>query len=93
MDIASSPRKNPFLFEFFWLNHPEFHENHHQWWEEVAIFHGSLMYQFQQRLKFFKMSLEIWNKTIFGNIFHAQQVLEQRMKSIQEEIIYKGLTM
>jgi hypothetical protein len=72
MDIASSPRKNIFQFEIFWLTHPDFQEHHHQWWEEVAISHGSLMYHFQQKLKFFKMHLKLWNKTTFGNIFHAQ---------------------
>jgi hypothetical protein len=38
MDMASSPEKWPFHFEKFWLTHPEFQENHHQWWEDADHF-------------------------------------------------------
>jgi hypothetical protein len=36
-----------------------------------------LMYKFQQRLKNFKKQLRDWNKYVFGNIFQAQQIIEQ----------------
>jgi hypothetical protein len=40
MDMANSLKKRPFRFEKLWLTHPEFQENHHQWWEDADISHG-----------------------------------------------------
>jgi len=48
------------------------------------------MFQFQQKLKFLKFQLKNWNKEIFGNIFTAQQHLNQKMKDLQQLIIKDG---
>jgi len=55
--LASSPHRKSFKFENFWLSNPNFQENSPTWWENVAISHGTLMYQFQQNLKNFKQHL------------------------------------
>jgi len=32
MDISATPGKKPFCFEQFWLDHPDFQANIHDWW-------------------------------------------------------------
>jgi hypothetical protein len=92
LDISGSPRRNPFIFEHFWLTHPSSKPWPLTWWREAAIPHGSKMYHFQQRLKNFKQCLKIWNKQNFGNIFEAQRNLNDQMKLLQTQIRNHGLT-
>lgn len=48
------------------------------------------MFQFQQKLKFLKVQIKKWNKEIFGNMFKAQQHLNQEMRDLQQQIITEG---
>lgn len=48
------------------------------------------MFQFQQKLKFLKAQIKIWNKETFGNIFQAQQSLNKEMAELQQHIILEG---
>jgi hypothetical protein len=62
------------------------------WWKEATIPFGSKMYCFQQRLKNFKQCLKLWNKQTFGNIFEAQQQLNEQMRLLQIQIRNQGIT-
>ena len=53
---------------------------------------GTTMYRFQQRLKKIKTRQKIWNKEEFRNIHQAKKDLEQKMASIQHEMILHGRT-
>ncbi len=66
----------PFKFEAFWLTHPKFITVVNSAWDSFIPNGGSLMYQFQQRLKHTKKKIKIWNHTTFGNIFQEKKVLE-----------------
>jgi hypothetical protein len=74
------------------LTHPDFQANIKAWWEEAAIYTGTPMYRFQQRLKNLKKQLKSWNKSTFGNIFQAQEHLQQQMQTLQHQIRTQGLT-
>jgi hypothetical protein len=86
INISGTPGRKPFHFEKFWLTNPKFQANIKLWWEEVAIPTGTPMYKFKQRLKKLKQHLKSWNKSTFDNIFHAQEILNQKMQSLQQQI-------
>lgn len=88
---GNSNRKR-FKFEDFWLTHPKFNTVVKTTWESFIPNGGSLMYQFQQRLKHIKKQIKIWNYTIFGNIFQEKKALEQSMAELQQKIILEGRT-
>jgi hypothetical protein len=90
--MIAIPKLKPFRFEKFWLTHPDFQELSQQWWENAEIHHGTRMYRFQQRLKNFKHQLRQWNKDAFGNIFHDQKEIEQKLEDIQKRNIQTGHT-
>jgi len=48
--------------------------------------------QFQQKLRFLKGHLKRWNREIFGNIFTAQQELNQELTELHQKIISEGHT-
>jgi hypothetical protein len=92
INISGTPGRKPFRFEKFWLTHPDFQANIKLWWKEAAIHTGTPMYRFQQRLKNLKQHLKSWNKSTFGNIFQAQDNLNQQIQSLQQQIRQQGLT-
>jgi len=83
LDPGITPRPKPFLFEKFWLTHPNFHQLAHTWWAQVEIDHGTHMYKFQQRLKNFKQHLKRWNKSTFGNIILRKKEIESELEEHQ----------
>jgi hypothetical protein len=83
INISGTPGIIPFRFDKFWLTHPDFQANIQSWWKEVVIPTGTPMYRFQQRLKNLKQHLKAWNKSTFGNIFQAQDNLNQQIQSLQ----------
>jgi hypothetical protein len=92
LEVPATPGRKPFRFEQFWLSHPDFHKNIHEWWREAEVPHGSKMYRFQQRLKNLKKQLRLWNRKTFGNIFDSQKQLTDQMSTIQRQIQEHGLT-
>lgn len=48
------------------------------------------MYQFQQKLKYFKDTIKRWNREFFGNIFEERSKLESLMKTVQQEAMDSG---
>jgi hypothetical protein len=92
MDISATPGKKPFRFEQFWLDHPDFQANIHDWWQQAAIPQGSKMFRFQQKLKNLKQILKLWNKQTFGSIFKSQHQLSRQMTEIQHLIREQGMT-
>jgi hypothetical protein len=62
VDTIATPKLEPFIFEIFWLSHPNFQELSHHWWSTVETQKGTKMYCFQQKLKHFKQQVCKWNK-------------------------------
>ncbi len=48
------------------------------------------MQTFQLKLKELKEKIKKWNKEEFGNIFKDEQLLDQKMRKLQQEIISEG---
>jgi hypothetical protein len=92
ISISGTPGRKPFRFEKFWLTHPDFQANIKLWWKEATITTGTPMYKFQQKLKNLKQHLKAWNKSTFGNIFQAQEILNQQIQDLQQQIRTQGLT-
>ena len=69
--------KHPFRFENFWLQHKDIRELMKEWWRNCPPTDGSLMYIFQQKLKYVKGRIKKWNKDSFGNIMEEKVRLEQ----------------
>jgi hypothetical protein len=90
IDVKVSPSNDLLDLKNFWLSHPDFLGNIQKWWDNAKISNGSLMYCFQQCLKNLKLQLKLWNKSVFGNIFQAQQQLESKMENLQQQIILNG---
>jgi len=74
---------HPFIFENFWLTHPNFMPMIIDWWSTTHTIRSSKMYRFQQKLKMLKNHLRVWNESTFGNIFSAKIHLEQEMETLQ----------
>jgi exonuclease III len=91
-NISGTLGRKLFCLEKFWLTHPKFQANIKLWWEKMTIPTGTPMYKFQQRLKNLKQHMKSWNKSTFDNIFHAQEILNQQMQSLQQQIRSQGLT-
>jgi hypothetical protein len=81
------PKLKPFIFEKFWLTHPDFQRLSESWWVQEEIDHGTCMYKFQQWLKNFKAQLKRWNKNVFGNILQRIQGIEQCLEMLQNIFI------
>jgi hypothetical protein len=92
INISGTPGRKPFRFEKLWLTHLDFQANINLWWKEEAIKMGTPMYKFQQKLKNLKKHLKSCNKSTFGNIFHAQEILNQQIQYLQSQIKLQGFT-
>ena len=84
--------RRPFRMEKFWLNHPEFKNLVKQWWEDFEVPKGSVMFKFHHRLKYLKGKIRSWNKNSFGNIFLEKRRLEEKLQTLQEEVMLRGYT-
>ena len=67
------PKNKPFIFEAFWLNHPNFMEKMKQWCTYSPIRTRNKMYTFQQKLKHIKEEIKKWNRETFGNIITVKK--------------------
>ena len=74
------PIRFPFRFEQFWVEHKNFKELVEKWWEEMEPIRGTLIYQFQQKLKKLKEKIRTWNKEEFRNIFQEKKHLNDELK-------------
>ena len=63
-----------------------------QWWQETEHISGTIMYRFQQQLKYIKAHLKEWNINEFGNIHQEKKELEKKMKDLQQHFILEGKT-
>lgn len=82
--------RKPFRFEHCWFEHPKFKEKVKTWWTDSATQGGQCMYRFQQRLKSLKGKIRIWNKEEFRNIFEDKKMIENQLRTLQEEVISHG---
>jgi hypothetical protein len=82
VDTIYTPKLKPFIFEKFWLSHPNFQELTRHWWSTAETQRGTKMYFFQQKLKHFKQQVRKWNKEVFGNIFQERKILEQKLENL-----------
>lgn len=80
VEFLGSPQWKPFWFEKICLTYLDFQVNGQQRWEEAFVDWGTLMYYFQQMLKFFKRHLKEWKKNVFENTFQAQKIVEKNAR-------------
>ena len=69
--------RRPFIFKQFWLTKEDFKPKVKQWWNEFVAPAGSVMYQFQHKLKYIKEKIKKWNQEVFENILHAKKQIEK----------------
>ena len=74
--------RHPFWFEQFWIEHKGFKELISKWWEEMEPPRGTLMYQFQQKMKQLKAKIRTWNKEEFGVIFQDKKLLKIKLEEL-----------
>ena len=53
---------------------------------------GTLMYQFQQKLKKLKAKIHTWNKEEFGDRFQDKKLLKVKIEDLQREGMDNGYT-
>ena len=53
-----------------------------KWWEEMEPIRGTLMYQFQQKLRNLKEKIRTWNTEEFGDIFQEKKLLKDKLEEI-----------
>jgi len=75
--------RRPFRFEAFWLSHLDFNNLVNSEWRNFSPPNGSKMSQFQQKLQHLKGKIKHQNHMSFGNIFQAENALNQEMKNLQ----------
>jgi hypothetical protein len=63
-----------------------------QWWATFEPPRGTLMYQFQQNLKFIKEKVKSWNRESFGNILLEKKCLEHQRKELKLTTMDMGYT-
>jgi len=90
LHIKANPKEKPFRFKAFWLRDQNFMMKVEEWWKQSRQRGRNKMQTFQLKLKELKGNIKNWNKEEFGNIFKDQQLLDQKMKKIQQEIITVG---
>lgn len=88
--MNSEHLRRPFRFEKFWLLQPKFPKKLHSQWQELDLGKGTVMYQFQQKLKMLKGKIKSWNKTTFGNIFLEKKKLDHQLQEVQVAILHHG---
>lgn len=71
-----------FRSEAFWTSHTYFNKLVNSTWSNFTPSNGSRMSQFQQKLKHLKGEIKHSNHTSFGNIFQAQNALNQDMNNL-----------
>ena len=70
----------------------EFLENIKKWRAEIPPIKGTIMYQFQQKLKLLKEKLKKWNKDSFRNIFQAKKELDIKIQEVQQRGIHNSFS-
>ena len=53
---------------------------------------GTLMYQFQQKMRKLKATLRTWNNEEFGDICQEKKLLKDKLEELQHEGIDNGYT-
>lgn len=71
----------PFRFQPMWLSHPSFPGVLRDAWSNSP--------SLNQVLSNFSNKANIWNRTIFGNLFHRRRRLSARLKGIQESLSFR----
>ena len=61
-----------------------------EWWNQSQQRGRRKMQTFQLKLKELKEKIKKWNREEFGKIFKDQQILDQKMITLQQEIISEG---
>lgn len=70
-----------FQFQQMWVRRPDFLEVVCQSWHQPTL--GYNMFTFHQKLKHLKCALSVWNKSVFGNVFHNVEVAEECVKQCE----------
>ena len=64
-----------------------------QWWQELDPPGGTIMYNFQHKLKALKAKIRTWNKEEFGNIFEDKKRLIRDIEFIHQKGMETGWDM
>ena len=68
----------PFRFHPMWLSHPEFPEVICDAWTSPVVL-SNVVAKFVDKAK-------VWNKEVFGNLFHRKKRIVARLKGVQTEL-------
>ncbi|XP_059065926.1 uncharacterized protein LOC131857407 [Cryptomeria japonica] len=90
--VDGPPIRCPFKFEKLWLRDQSQRELINGWWSGAPKVCGSKAFIFVKKLQFIKSKIKEWNLVKFGNILANKRDLEDRLASLQEDIIQKGMT-
>ncbi|XP_059071912.1 uncharacterized protein LOC131871200 [Cryptomeria japonica] len=86
------PIRYRFKFEKMWLRDKNLRELIKEWWSGAPKICGTKAFVFVKKLQFIKSKIKEWNRTKFGNIFANKRDLEDKLATLQEDIIQKGMT-
>lgn len=86
------PIRCPFKFEKMWLRHGSLRDLIKEWWSGAPKVIGTKAFVFVKKLQFVKPKIKEWNRIKFGNIFANKRDLEERLATLQEVIIQKGIS-
>lgn len=92
LDTGNAQQQGSFKFQSMWWRDRYFLENLKCWWEESNIFVGTPSFCFVKRLHFLKDKIKKWNVESFKNIFAEKLRLEEELASLNEKVMYSGIT-
>ncbi|XP_059070613.1 uncharacterized protein LOC131068907 [Cryptomeria japonica] len=90
--VAEKLDRCPFKFEKMWLRDQNLRDLINGWWSGAPEVSGTKAFIFVKKLQFIKSKLKEWNRVKFDNIFANKRELEDRLASLQEDIIQMGVT-
>lgn len=86
LNVSKWRKAPPFRFNKLWTSQKDFDcLIKKSWWSQ---FQGSHMYCFTKKCKLLKEKAKIWSITRFGNIFRQLRIVEEKLKSIQSDLVH-----
>lgn len=72
-------RTRPFRFQPMWMSHPLFSKVVSDAWLDDMVLKANI--------EKFTKDVQIWNKDVFGNIFHRKNIVEAKLRAIRISIV------
>lgn len=90
LQLCSEEKKNsPFIFEYMWIQHPDYFVNIQEWWNIQVK--GIAMYRVFTKLQKLKSHLNTQNKENFRNVHERKVALQENMDIISKKIDIEGI--